>query len=95
MKILLLLGCLILTVVTASATGNKLIALDDGHGHIFGYVIQIEVVAISGDDKSAHIVLKNGAELEVPIDVTYVYNRINNSLPPTPGTVASPKSTTH
>ena len=85
MKILLLIWGLIVTAATAGAAPNRLMALDDGVGHIFGYVIPTEVVALSGTDKPAHIVLKNGAAIDVPINVTYVYNLINNAIPPGPG----------
>jgi hypothetical protein len=81
----LLLGALILTAVTAGAAGKKMIPLDDGHGHFFGYVIPTEVVAVSGDTKTSRATLKNGATFEIPVDVTYTFNRINNATAGVPG----------
>jgi hypothetical protein len=48
-------------------------ALDDGKGHIFGYVIPEDVRAVTGTTTTSQILLVSGSSIDVPISVTDVY----------------------
>jgi hypothetical protein len=48
---------------------------------IFGDVIPKDVRALSGNSTTTHIVLVNGASIDVPISVIYVYGRLGQYCP--------------
>ena len=63
------------------AACDKLMALDDGKGNIFGYVIPKDVRAVTGTTTSSHILLVSGSSIDVPISVTCVYALLEQNCP--------------
>jgi hypothetical protein len=63
------------------AACDKLMALDDGKGHIFGYVIPQDVRAVTGTTTTSHILLVSGSSIDVPISVTCVYALLEQNCP--------------
>ena len=68
--------------IHAYAACDKLITLDDGNGNIRGYVVVNEIAGISGNDKTTHIVFRNGAgSIDLPVAITYVFSLITKACP--------------
>jgi hypothetical protein len=63
------------------AACDKLMALDDGKGHILGYVIPKDVRAVTGTTTTSHILLVSGSSIDVPISVTCVYALLEQNCP--------------
>lgn len=63
------------------AACDKLMALDDGNGHIFGYVIPQDVRAVTGTATTSHILMVSGSSIDVPISVTGVYALLEQNCP--------------
>jgi hypothetical protein len=63
------------------AACDKLMALDDGKGNIFGYVIPQDVRAVTGTATTSHILLVSGSSIDVPISVTCVYALLEQNCP--------------
>jgi hypothetical protein len=64
------------------AACDKLMPLADAVGNVQGYVIPQDVIALSGGSSgTTHIVLNNGATIDVPISVTSVYQQLSQNCP--------------
>ena len=69
------------TTSSLFAACDKLMALDDDKGNIFGYVIPKDVRAVTGTTTTSHILLVSGSSIEVPISVTCIYALLEQNCP--------------